>query len=141
MDLSTTQEALRQCGNRSKEFPGQASSVHININRHPVIIAARMTSDDERMASGWDSRVIAQVMIRVDAESCERLGLESGHNLDLWIAKIEPALSALILRCDGSEPPWPGYTLKHNVVNKDDPWVGHIKTNGRYRSSMWLIVR
>jgi len=133
--------AVRGCGMKAVQEPLKVHVVEVAVDRHPVTVAVRGLNDDERSKIGWE-RATVQVMLRLDLQSCERLGLEKGQELDRWLMRQEPALGALVRPFEAYAEPFPGHRLAIQQHAPEDAWVSHMVTvKDRFRDSRWLVVK
>lgn len=143
--MSILIHAFRQCGMKAMSEPAKAHVIDVVVERHPVIVAVRGVSADERMdKAGWKNAVV-QAMLRVDLAACGRLGLETGRELDRWLGRHELAVEALVVPRDGYDPPFLGHRLAFQRCSskEDAAWVAHMVTaaGGRYRDARWLVEK
>lgn len=138
---NTLAHALRGLGMKSLAAPVAAHTLEVIIDRHPLMVAVRGLTDDEREKPGWLHAVV-QVMLRVDLQSWARLGLETGQELDRWLGSVEPALGSLVAGFEGYAAPFHGHRLAIQQIAPQDPWVMHMCTiKDKWRDSRWLVLK
>lgn len=132
--------AVRGCGFKALREPSRPHVIEVVHDRHPLMIAVRGVTDDERLSSPRWANAVVQVMLRVDLDSFKRLGLESGRDVDVWLGTVEPNLGSLVVRFEGYDPPFPGHVLRVQEMTPGDSWALHFVTiKDRFRDSRWLV--
>lgn len=130
--------AFRGLGMVLSSKPDKPASLELTIDRYQLLVGVKPVTHDERIDKFPGA--IAQALLRVDAQAAERMGLAQGQDLDRWLGRQEMALGALVAPMEGYRPPFPGLRLRHQQVQRADPWVSHMVTRDRFRFSLWLVV-
>lgn len=134
-------KAFVTAATKARDSKDGVGSVSLHVEKHGFTVAIKRI-DEDTSHDRYLGRGLFNVMTRADLMAAERLGLETGRDLDRLITRQESAMGALFVPWQDLSAPFAGLALSTDqTFGEQDGWAPHMITKGRFRMSLWTVSK